>query len=92
MDGIKAIFEKLWKGDVPLIQTFWLYYFVGIILLRLVVGIISPFLGIIIIAWAAFMVIPIWRSASKYEGNNLFALLAKIAAVLITLGVLGSLF
>jgi hypothetical protein len=91
MSKIKATLTKLWNGEVPLAHTFWLYYFVGVIILRLVAGAINPVFGIVIVAWAGFMVLPIWRSADKYSGNNLFALLAKIAAVLIAIGAIASL-
>ncbi len=77
---------------MPLVQTFWLYYFVGIIVLRIIAGAFGPAFGIVIVAWAGFMVMPIWRSSDKYQGNSLFALLAKIAAVLVALGVLRTLF
>ena len=89
---IKATLTKLWNGEVPLAHTFWLYYVVGVIVLRVLAGVVGSVMGIVIVGWAGFMVLPIWRAADKYEGNNLFALLAKIAAVLIALGVLGSLF
>ena len=92
MDKMKATLNNLWNGNVPLAQTFWLYYFVGILVLRIVAGAIGPIGAILILAWAGFMVLPIWRSADKYSGNSLFALLAKIAAVLIALGVLTTVF
>ena len=92
MDKIKAILKQLWEGNVPLVHTFWLYYFVGILVLRIIAGAIGPIAGIVIVGWAGFMVLPIWRAADKYQGNNLFALAAKIAAVVIALGVLGTLF
>ena len=91
MDSIKAIMNKLWNGDVPLAYTFWLYYFIGIIVLRFIAGAIGPVFAVVIVAWAGFMVVPIWKSANKYGGNKLFALLAKIAAIVIAFGVLGSL-
>lgn len=91
MDKIKATLTKLWEGNVPLVQTFWLYYFVGIFVLRLIAGAVGPVVGIVILVWAGFMVLPIWRSADKYSGNSLFALAAKIAAVVVALGVLGTL-
>ena len=88
---IKATLKSLWEGDVPLVRTFWLYYFVGNLVLGMLAKAISPVFGIVSIVWIGFLVMPIWRSADKYSGNNLFALLAKIAAVLIALGVLKTL-
>lgn len=92
MDKIKATLSTLWDGNIPLAQTFWLYYFLAIFALRVLAGVIGPVMGIFILGWAGFMVVPIWRAADKYTGNSLFALLAKIASVLIALGVLGTLF
>lgn len=92
MDKVKATLKALWNGDIPLAQTFWLYYIVAIIVLRLLAGFIGPLMVLAILGWAGFMVLPIWRAADKYSGNVLFALLAKAAAVLIALGVLGTLF
>lgn len=92
MDTVKARLKSLWNGEVPLAQTFWLYYVVTMIALRAIAGLAGAFFSIFILGWAGFMVMPIWRSADKYKGNELFAILAKIAAVLIALGVLGTLF
>lgn len=92
MEKIKETLNRLWQGDVPLSHTFWLYYCVGIMVLRIFAGAAGSVFGIVIVAWAGFMVMPIWRSADKYSGNKTFSLLAKIAAVVIALGVLGSLF
>ena len=92
MDQIKTTLKQLWQGELSLAQTFWLYYVVAMIALRIVASAIGPVMGIVILGWAGFMVVPIWRSADNYTGNSLFALLAKIAAVLMALGVLGTLF
>ncbi len=81
--------NKLWNGDVPLVYTFWLYYFVGVIVLSLLAVVIGPVFAIVNVIWIAFMVLPIWKSANKYNGNKLFALLAKISAVVSGIGVLG---
>ena len=90
-DKIKALLNDLWNGDVSLARTFWLYYFVGLLLVRIVAIAIGPAGAVLILGWTGFMVLPIWRSADKYSGNTLFALLAKIAAVVIALGVIGTL-
>lgn len=92
MDKVKATLKALWNGDIPLAQTFWLYYVAAIIVLRLLAGLVGPLMGLAILGWAGFMVLPIWRAADKYTGNTLFALLAKAVAILIALGVLSTLF
>lgn len=91
MDKVKARAIELWNGNVPLAQTFWLYYVVGVVVLRLIAMPLGSIFGIAILGWAGFMVVPIWRASDKYEGENLLALLAKIAAVFIAIAVLGSL-
>ncbi|MEZ5815056.1 MAG: hypothetical protein R3E13_10135 [Alphaproteobacteria bacterium] len=92
MDKIKETLNQLWNGDIPLAHTFWLYYFIGMLVLRIPAQALGALGALIIIGWAGYMVLPIWRSADKYTGNKFFALLAKIAAVLIALAVAGSLF
>lgn len=92
MDKVKVQVMELWNGNVPLAQTFWLYYVVGVVVLRIIAVPLGSIFGIVILGWAGFMVVPIWRASDKYEGKELFALLAKIAAVFIAIAVLGSLF
>jgi hypothetical protein len=87
---IKATIKDLWNGDIPLFKTFWLYHFAAQIVLSLLAGMIGLF-GLVSVLWAGFMVKPIFGAASKYKGNKLYALLAKIAAVLVALGVIGRL-
>jgi hypothetical protein len=48
-------------------------------------------LDLISVLWAGFLVKPIFVSADKYKGNSLWALMAKIAAVLIAISVIGDL-
>ncbi len=90
-NDIKEKFETLWNGDVPLVKTYWLYYFTGVFILRIITALISPALAMVALLWAGFMIVPIWRSADKYSGNRLFALLAKISAVLIAFSILTTL-
>ncbi len=92
MNNIKATLKNLWNGNIPLAHTFWLYYFVGVVVLRFIAGIIGPVSVIVIVAWSGFMIVPILRSSYKYRGNQIYALLAKIFVVFTTFGLLGSLF
>ncbi len=91
MNSIQATIKNLWNGNVPLVYTFWLYYFAGVVVLRLFSSAIGPAVVVIIVAWTGFMILPIWRSSDKYKGKPLFAILAKLSAVFIALGLLGSL-
>ena len=91
---IEGKLKDLWEGRVPLVETFWLYYFAISFVLHLLsrmapgLGIVFSLLGLV---WAGFMIRPIWKAADNYEGEEIWAILAKIAAVLIGLGVLSGL-
>lgn len=93
-EAIKAKLQQLWNGDVPLKYTFWLYYFLFVFILAVLAsvgGVLGFFFDLVSLAWAGFMVKPILSSAEKYEGEQAYALLAKIFAVLILIGVVGRL-
>lgn len=89
----EAKVKALWAGDVPLFETFWIYYFAIVAGLQIVGGVFG-LLWILFflasLAWAGFMVRPIWLAADKYAGPKHWATLAKIAAILIALCVLGT--
>ena len=94
--NVKERGMALWNGEVPLVQTFWMYYFLTVFGLKIVGNGIGGPLGVIIgvlaLGWAGFMVKPIIAASEKFTGDKQWALLAKIAAVLIGLGVLADLF
>lgn len=86
---IKANLKALWEGKVPLFTVFWIYY-VGIVFVLKALSFIifGSLFNLISVLWAGFLVKPIFTSADKYEGNSLWALLAKVAAVCIAIGVI----
>ncbi len=88
--------NALWNGDKPLATTFWGYYVLVWIVIRLfgamLAGLMYPVSAVLALAWSAFMVVPIWRSASKYKGPETFAILAKIFVILMAINVLLELF
>lgn len=93
-EAIKAKLQQLWNGDVALKYTFWLYYFLFMFILAVLAsvgGALGFFFDLVSFAWAGFMVKPILSSAEKYEGEQAYALLAKVIAVLILIGVVGRL-
>lgn len=94
--NVKERCLSLWHGEIPLVQTFWVYYFLAVFALKIVGngldGTLEAIFGLLALGWAGFMVKPIIASADKYTGEKQWALLAKIAAVLIGLGVLVDLF
>jgi hypothetical protein len=86
--------RHLWRGKIPLAQTFWLYYFSVILALKLLAGAHgwrSDFFGLVTLLWAGFMVKPIIASADNYRGDQIWAALAKILALIIAVCVLSDL-
>ncbi|GJL84315.1 MAG: hypothetical protein DHS20C02_00900 [Micavibrio sp.] len=83
--------DDLIKGKYRLIEVFWLYYFVPVLVLNTLGtalgGLLAVLLNLVALLWAGFMVIPIWKSADNYKGNKALAILAKIVAVLVGLKV-----
>jgi len=86
--------RHLWRGKIPLVQTFWLYYFTVILALKLLAGshgLRSDFFGLVTLLWAGFMVKPIISAADNYRGDQIWAALAKILALIIAVCVLSDL-
>lgn len=82
--------QALWNGEVPLVETFWLYYFLAVFAFSVLGGMLAflaPLFGLLKIVWAGFMIKPIWLAADKYKGPEYWVWAAKIAAVLIGIGV-----
>lgn len=88
VDDIKFKLRALWYGQVPLFETFWIYYFIGVFVLGLLGTVLGDVFSILALLWAGFMVKPIMAAADKYEGEKTWALLAKVAAVIIAISVL----
>ncbi|MFN3828208.1 MAG: hypothetical protein ACK4NR_11365 [Micavibrio sp.] len=87
--------KSLWNGGEPLFMTFWVYGFAicaGFSIIAEPFGALGRLINLIGLGWSAFMVKPIWLAADKYEGPQHWAVAAKIAAIVIALGVLGRLF
>ena len=92
-----ALIKALWRGDISLAKTFWLFGF-GVNLLLTVVflylnsqpAILSNALGRIFffslvafyVIYGSFVLIAIWRSANKYQGLQRISILAKIMVII----------
>tara|TARA_B100001179_G_C18526730_1_gene375226 strand:- start:421 stop:729 length:309 start_codon:yes stop_codon:yes gene_type:complete len=91
-DEGKQTFLELWRGQKSLAATFWGYYVLVILLLRLFsalfAGLMAPVGGLLILIWTAFMIVPIWRAADNSNGPESFKVLAKIFTGLLTIIVL----
>ncbi|MGO3693844.1 hypothetical protein [Marinobacter sp.] len=92
----KGFFSKLVNGDFGLAKTYWLYGFVVGLVINFITRIV-PSLGALVVILAlaipyqVTVLLGVWRAADKYQGRTAWAILAKVAAVLGWLGVLGSL-
>lgn len=95
--------KNLWEGNVPLVRTFWVWGFafkVALNAILLIVGAWSvdnpvyanAFLGVWLfsVVYFVFISVAIWRSSNRYEGNKVWAVLAKCAVVLGVLQTLAS--
>ncbi len=89
----------LWRGEVPLARTGWLYGLLGLLLLvaplMLLAG-LSPAaaarplvlaLSAATLLYAAFIAVAIWRSAGNYSGALAWRLLAKGSVLFVALQV-----
>lgn len=87
----------LWRGDMPLVKTYWLFGVVASIMFNITFTYIgyqddtftSGFGGFIVLGWllfyfiySVFICVAIWRSANKYQGLQRYAVLAKVAVIL----------
>ena len=99
--------RDLWRGDVPLVWTYWGF---GVVVTLVFVGLfaivgnnLSGFdrsaaliatviaLFVFAIVYTVFVWIAIWRSASKYTGRRMWRILAKTVVVLGVLGTISKL-
>lgn len=91
-DELENRARLLWDGKESLLETFWFYLVGPLFVLNLLgamtYGIVSGFFDLVAILWAGFMVVPVLRAAGKYTGDRLWANLARVAVLLIALGVL----
>jgi hypothetical protein len=83
--------EKVWRGEIGLKITFWVWgVLIATVLLDWVLGLLveateNQFLiflhtiGAVVVA--AFAAIAIWRSAGNYKGSVLWKVMARLACV-----------
>ena len=99
--------KDLWRGDVKLVFTYWVIAIIGSGLFAIsdiyldTIGFYEVITeGKMSFIWAFitcsflyyfFTVVCVWRSASKYKGRAVWAILAKVAVVLGTIRAIGEL-
>ncbi|GEM_PF-2310909 len=84
LPDFNLIVHELWKGDLPLLQVFWLYYFTVLFVLK-VMGDMLLFLasvfGIFELVWAGFMIKPVIFAADRYKGPANWKMAAKVGVL-----------
>ena len=83
------LINKSCNGEITLWQSYWI---VGVIIpipLGFLLGVLSALMGlppisykVVLLAYIGFTLVGVWRSADKYQGKKIFAILAKIGMVL----------
>ncbi|MDO8846228.1 hypothetical protein [Methylicorpusculum sp.] len=83
-----GFFSKLANGDFGLAKTYWLYgVLVSFIITNILVKVITSISALVtfMIIFTAYQIpvnMGIWRASDKYQGPNVWAMLAKIGVVL----------
>lgn len=87
------LIKALWKGEIPLATTFFAFGMSVVFILNLYIGFFDPSyytgprslitmtIDIFAFVYLPFIGICIWRSANKYKGNKVWAILAKIMSL-----------
>jgi len=80
---------KLKAGDYGLAKTYWLYGVIVNIAYRLIDLVVTKFsfelsivLFFIMAIYTFFQIFGLWNAASRYEGLKIWAVIAKVLAVL----------
>jgi len=81
------IFKGLKDGDFGLAKTYWLFGVLGNFLIGLPGNLLTNLVPIAIysvfsLAYGVTVLLGIWNSANRYTGFKLWAILAKLAAIL----------
>ena len=83
-----GLLGSLWRGNVPLVITYWGFGVVGTLSIYGIASVIieaftNKFLALYLLAmmvfYQLFVSVSVWRSSKKYQGKNVYALLAQAA-------------
>jgi hypothetical protein len=86
-----GLLKTLWRGEAPLVITYWLFGFVGSLVIY---GISTELLNVtsnklvklsilaVIVAYQVFVTVSIWRASKNYKGKRGYAMLAQAAVFL----------
>lgn len=94
-DAIKARFERLWSGTIPLKELFWIYLFLPAFVFSVFAGmrgLPGLFFAVASFGWCAYMARPVIVAADQYQGDKRWAIVTKAAVILVLLSTLFQLF
>lgn len=83
------IIKQIWSGQAGLAKTYWLYgmaasFVWGIALSMVTPGSLAAQITVgLLVVYSVIVNVGIWRSASRYEGPKVWAVLAKMAVAAI---------
>jgi len=86
--------KKFFEGKLSLPMSFWVFGFIGSVVMGFVGMIITQDMGmtrVVALPWHIFMVIGVWRSSNNYKGTKIFSILAKIMLVVWSLNFIAGL-
>lgn len=86
--------QRLWAGEVPLRTAFWDYAIIGGLAVNLTTSLLflvliaadRPFAALFVgyalsVPYNIFVLVAVWRSADRYEGERKWADLARIVTL-----------
>ncbi len=89
--------RQLWAGEVPLCPAFWFYGFTVELIFKWAMrwlhasGHTGDFAFVLVgglaVVYSAFATVAIWRSASKFEGQEAWAWAARTGAIIWPMGI-----
>lgn len=90
------LIKELWRGNVPLVRTFWVFGFGANLVFTLaflyldfqpdlsttIMGaIVSLLLVLFYVVYGPFILISVWKSANKYQGLRRYPIAAKYMVI-----------
>jgi hypothetical protein len=90
IDSSLGIFANFWRGNYPLITTYWLLGWLGSVPVAVIVGfslallessalVLAP--NILLWAWQIFISVATWRSADRYTRSSLWQTMARVTVI-----------
>ena len=88
VDKVMKYLQDFINGDITLWKSYWLVGVLLSLLAGFAIGLIGVMVdnqvvvGVLLIFWTIFISIGIWRSSDKYDGKQVWSILAKLAVIL----------